>query len=55
MAVSNIDRHPVHDFKLHPHLHCPWQLFVLMCHEASHSAVLHTQLYLSTDLDHNLI
>jgi len=41
---------PGHDVKLHPHFHCHWQLFVLMCHEAGQSAFLHTQLYLSTNL-----
>jgi len=32
---------PGHDVKLHPHFHCHWQLFVLMCHEAGQSAFLH--------------
>jgi len=45
---------PGHDVKLHPHFHCHWQLFVLMCHEAGHSAFLHTQSYFSTNLDHIL-
>jgi len=45
---------PGHDVKLHPHFHCHWYLFVLMCHEAGQSAFLHTQLYLSTTLDHIL-
>jgi len=42
------------DVKLHPHFHCHWQLFVLMCHEAGQSAFLHTQLHLSTNFDHIL-
>jgi len=45
---------PRHDVKLHPHYHCHWYLSVLMCHEAGQSAFLHTQLYLSTNLDHIL-
>jgi len=45
---------PGHDVKLHPHFHCHWQFFVLMCHEAGQSVFLHTQLYLSTNLDHIL-
>jgi len=45
---------PGHDVKLHPHFHCHWYLFVLMCREAGQSAFLHTQLYLSTNLDHIL-
>jgi len=51
-----IDVAPGHDVKLHPHFHCPWQLFVLMCHEAGHTVSVssYTQLYLSTNLDHIL-
>jgi len=45
---------PGHDVKLHPHFHCHWQLFVLICHKAGQSAFLHTQLYLFTNLDHIL-
>jgi len=45
---------PGHDVKLHPHFHCHWKLFVLMCDEAGQSAFLHTQLYLSTYLNHIL-
>jgi len=32
----------------------PIRIFVLMCHEAGQSAFLHTQLYLSTNLNHIL-
>jgi len=40
-----------HDVKLHSHFHWHWLLFVLMCHEAGQSAFLHTNFYLSTNLD----
>jgi len=51
LCVFMIVIRPGHDVKLHSHFHCHWLLFVLMCHEASQSAFLHTQLYLSMNLD----
>jgi len=43
---SRTKSRPGHDVKLHPHFHCHWYLFILMCQ----SAFLYTQLYLSTNL-----
>jgi len=54
LFTASTVRRPGHDIKLHPSFHCHWLRFVLMCHEAGQSAFLHTQLYLSTNLDHIL-
>jgi len=37
---------PGHDVKLHPHFHCHWLLFVLICHEDGQSAFLHKVVFI---------